>query len=251
MKEKREELENEEVVYEKTDHHRLVREVGDDYVSDVVKKHEEDENVTAPPTFKNRVYSVLWDYDWHNCHEKELEKEGKVSFSPKVRDYLYSAPNLKEVVTAQPTEDDYRDVLVLLAALVRVTYGNYKFALYKSTDETEQENFMQIVCPYEEHKWLHDKIFKQTIKKGIDMKTLQEKFADRVIAGDVLDLGEGITILKHDSDGRLITSVSPINSGLEGTEITFIFSFVKTENYEAWKKNKFKEEEVEGESGNE
>ncbi|WP_442804025.1 DUF7198 family protein, partial [Staphylococcus hominis] len=71
-----------------------------------------------------------------------------------------------------------------------------------------------------EHKWLHDKIFKQTIKKGLDMKILQEKFADAAIAGDILELGEGITILKHDSEGRLMTSVSPINSGLEGSEIT-------------------------------
>jgi hypothetical protein len=47
-----------------------------------------------------------------------------------------------------------------------------------------------------------------------------------------------------------MTSVSPINSGLEGSEITFIFSFVQTENYESWKKNHFKEE-VEGESGDE
>lgn len=82
------------------------------------------------------------------------------------------------------------------------------------------------------------------------MKILQEKFADAAIAGDILELGEGITILKHDSEGRLMTSVSPINSGLEGSEITFIFSFVQTENYEAWKKNHFKEE-VEGESGDE
>lgn len=233
MKEK-----HEEEVYEITD-----------CTSDVVSKHEEGEeeeikDVTTLPTFDERVNSVLWYYKFSMSKKRN---SGKPSTS--VRG-LYDAPTLKEVVTAQPTEEDYEYATILLAALVRVTYNNYKFALYKSPDETERENFLRIDCPYEEHKWLHDKIFKQTIKKGLDMKILQEKFADAAIAGDILELGEGITILKHDSEGRLMTSVSPINSGLEGSEITFIFSFVQTENYEAWKKNHFKEE-VEGEIGDE
>lgn len=232
----------------KEKHEEGVHEITD-CISDVVSKHEEGEeeeikDVTTPPTFDERVNRVLWGYEVSMSKERNL---GKPSTSV---GGLYDAPTLKEVVTAQPTEEDYEDVLVLLAALVRITYNNYKFALYKSPDETERENFLRIDCPYEEHKWLHDKIFKQTIKKGLDMKILQEKFADAAIAGDILELGEGITILKHDSGGRLMTSVSPINSGLEGSEITFIFSFVQTENYEAWKKNHFKEE-VEGESGDE
>lgn len=153
-------------------------------------------------------------------------------------------PTLTDILTYQPTDNDYEQVLDLLAELVQLTYKEFAFFLAKSSDETKAPNFMQIVSPYHENTELHKEIFRLGVKYNLDMKTLQEKFSERAAKGVVLELGDGVTIIADDGTGSLATAVQPIQSGIEGSEITFIFSFIKTENYEAWKKNAFPEPEA-------
>lgn len=159
-------------------------------------------------------------------------------------------PTLTDLLTYEPTNDDYEAVLDLLVELCQLTYNEFAFFLAKSSDETKAANFMQIESPYHEHTELHKDIFRLAVKYNLDMKTLQEKFAKRAVVGEVIQLGEGVTMIYKDKvNGQvnLATAVMPIQSGIEGSAITFIFSFVKTENYDEWCKNMFPEHVEDGE----
>jgi hypothetical protein len=154
-------------------------------------------------------------------------------------------PNLtlSDLLTVEPTDKDYEEVLGLLIKLVRQTFKDYKFLIAKSQDETKDANFLQLVSHYSEDPYLHKEVFQKCIHTNIDMPTLRQLFAEKAAEGKVLDLGEGVTIIVEDGTGNPPTGVSNINSGLEGGEIAFIFSFIKTDNLEEWKKNNLPQEE--------
>lgn len=152
---------------------------------------------------------------------------------------------LTDILTRKPTESDYTFLVGLLTELAQNRYAEYKFLFAKSPDETEQPNFLQIISNWSEDPSLHRTIFEYAINKNIDMKVLQKKFADHVAAGNVISLGENAIVILDDNTGNPPTGVSPINSGLEGSEICFIISFIELENYEAWAKNTFPQPEAE------
>ena len=77
------------------------------------------------------------------------------------------------------------------------------------------------------------------------MKTLQHKFAAKVAEGAVVNLGKDVVVITDDGTPQLPTGVSPINSGLEGGEISFIISFIKMENLEGWTENNMPKEGAE------
>lgn len=159
-------------------------------------------------------------------------------------------PTLTDLLTYEPTNDDYEAVLDLLVELCQLTFNEFAFFLAKSSDETKAANFMQIESPYHEHTELHKDIFRLAVKYNLDMKNLQDKFAKRAIVGEVVELGEGVTMIYKDrvnGQVNLATAVMPIQSGIEGSAITFIFSFVKTENYDEWYKHTFPEDIEDGE----
>lgn len=149
--------------------------------------------------------------------------------------------SLEHMITVEPTDENYETVIDLLVKLLRDTYKDYKFLLAKSSDETQQPHFLQVVSNWHENPEIHKEVFKKSIEYNLDMGTLQRKFAERVAAGDVLNLGD-VTVITDDGTGQPPTGVSPINSGLEGGEIAFIISFIKSENFEEWRKNTFPEE---------
>lgn len=157
---------------------------------------------------------------------------------------LKNSLTLTDLLTRKATNEDYREVVSLLSKLARETYKEYKFLIAKSHDETEQPNFLQIISNSKEKPELHKTIFAKGLEYGIDMRELQKRFAAHVANNLVIDLGDGVTVITDDGTGQAPTGVSPINNGLEGGEICFIISFLKTENYEAWKKNTFGEEKA-------
>lgn len=144
---------------------------------------------------------------------------------------------LSDLITKQPSDEDYNELIELLTKLAKVTYEDYKFLIAKSDDETKQPNFLQIVSNSSEHPELHREIFVKAVTSSINMKELQKRFAQYIAEGNVLDLGEDVVIITDDGTSQLPTGVSPINSGLEGGEIVFIISFIKKENYEAFCEN--------------
>lgn len=171
-----------------------------------------------------------------------LEKEvmGSLAVMPK-------APTLTDLLIAQPTDEDYEKALELLIQLFKLTYNDYKFLLAKSSDETKAPNFLQVTSPATEYPELHKEIFKMGVNTNIDMLTLQKKFAAKAAEGKVVDLGDNAVIIINDNTPQLPTAVSPIQSGLEGSEITFIISFMKAENFDKWYANTFPEVAKDGE----
>jgi hypothetical protein len=147
---------------------------------------------------------------------------------------------LTSLIDRKATESEYTEVINLLVTLMRNAFYNYKFFIAKSSDDTQQPHFMQIISAYDENKTIHQDIFQKSMVYGVDMRTLQEKFATLVQEGKVVDLGDNVAVLINDGDGtnQLATSVSPINSGLEGSEITFIVSYVRKTSLDEFKKNK-------------
>ncbi|AIW03430.1 hypothetical protein CPT_Moonbeam32 [Bacillus phage Moonbeam] len=162
-----------------------------------------------------------------------------------VRDGLTNSNELTltSMLTYTPNQGDYDKVLNLLVTLAKRRFDEYKFLLAKSSDETTDTNFLQIVSNWTEDPELHREIFKGAIDANLDMKELREQFAQLVAIGEVINLGDGVIVIVDDNTGNPPTGVSPINSGLEGGEIAFIISFIKEENYAAWAKNTFPEEE--------
>lgn len=167
-------------------------------------------------------------------HEKTMELNNKLT--------------LTDLLNQKATEENYEEVMDILAKLAQKTYKEYKFLIAKSQDETEQAHFLQIVSNWAENPEIHQLVFSKAMDYGIDTPTLQSKFAEKVAKGEVLDLGEEITVITNDGTIQPPTGVSPINSGIEGGEIAFIISFIHKENLEAWKKNNglLKEEEGKG-----
>lgn len=160
---------------------------------------------------------------------------------------LVNPLSLTSLLEAKPTDEDYEKVLELLIHLFKLTYNDYKFYLAKSGDETKAPNFLQVVSPATEHPELHKEIFKLGVNTNMDMLTLQKKFATKAAEGKVVDLGDNAVIIINDNTHQLPTAVSPIQSGLEGSEITFIISFMKAENFDAWYANTFPEVAKDGE----
>lgn len=156
--------------------------------------------------------------------------------------------SLEHLITAEPTEENYETVINLLIKLLVETYKDYKFLLAKSSDETQQPHFLQVVSNWAENPEIHKSVFQQAVEYNLDMRELQRKFAERVAEGKVLDLGD-VEVIIDDGTGQPATGVSQINSGLEGGEIAFIISFLKKENYEAWYANTFPQEESPNEPG--
>jgi hypothetical protein len=149
---------------------------------------------------------------------------------------------LSDLLTRKATNEEYREVVSLLSKLARDTYKEYKFLIAKSTDETQQPNFLQIISNSKEKPEQHKEIFAKGLEYGIDMRELQKRFAAHVANNLVIDLGDEVTVITDDGTGQAPTGVSPINNGLEGGEICFIISFLKTENFDEWHKNNFPEE---------
>ena len=158
---------------------------------------------------------------------------------------LKNTLSLSDILTNKPTEENYAEIIELLTRLAKETYEEFKFFIAKSQDETKQANFLQIVSTSKEKPHLHGLIFGKSVSYGIDMQELQLRFAQHVEDGNVIDLGDDVTVILHDDSPQLATGVSPINNGLEGGEIAFIISFIKKENLEAFNKNNLPQPEEE------
>jgi hypothetical protein len=151
---------------------------------------------------------------------------------------------ISDLVTTEPTTEDYEEVEKMLATLARQTFDLYNFLIAKSSDETKESHFLQLVSHFSEDPELHKAIFKKAVETNIDIPTLQKRFGKKIARGEVLPLGNDIVVITDDGTGQPPTGVSPINRGLEGGEIAFIVSFVKKENHVAWLENTFGENEA-------
>lgn len=171
---------------------------------------------------------------------KEEIKMTKIKHVPKDNELT-----LTDLLEVEATEKNYEEVITLIAELAKKTYADYKFLIAKSTNEKEEANFLQVVSNWDENPDLHETIFAKSVDYALDTETLQSKFADRVKAGGVIELGDNATVITDDGTNNLPTGVSPVNSGLEGGEIAIIISFIHTDNLEDWTNYNFpKKEEV-------
>ncbi|AXH71092.1 hypothetical protein BSP38_050 [Bacillus phage BSP38] len=182
-------------------------------------------------SYKNTRDSEYIKNLWHMTDGLEEKGQGK-------------GLTLSHIINQEPTEENYAEVIDLLATLAKAAFNDYKFLIAKSQDEAKDTNFLQVVSQYAEAPELHKEIFTKSINYNIDMKVLVEKFAARVAQGDVFPLGDDVVVITDDGSGQLPTGVSPINSGLEHGEIAFIVSFIKKENLEAFKAEHFPKEAV-------
>lgn len=153
--------------------------------------------------------------------------------------------SLTDLVTTKPTDENYEEVMDLLAEVAQHTYSDYKFFIARSQDETTDPNFIQIVSHSSELPGLHKRIFAKSVNYGLEMPELQKRFAARIARNEVIDLGEGIEVILNDGTEVPPTGVSPINKGLDGGEIAFIITFIQKGNLDKWIENTFPAQEDE------
>lgn len=169
-----------------------------------------------------------------------LNNEEEINLSNKLTNEM----TLSDLISQDPTGEQYEEVVDILADIAEQTYKEYKFLIVKSPDETKDAHFMQIQSSAEEMPTEHKLVFSKSMDYGLDMAVLRDRFSLRVAKGDVLDLGDEVMIILEDDTPQTPTGVSPVNSGLEGGEIVFNISFILKENYDAWAANKFPKTEV-------
>src|SRR5690606_2694147 len=103
-------------------------------------------------------------------------KEEFVTMGKEIKNTL----TLSDLVSNKASEEQYEEIMDMLQQLVQETYADYKFLIAKSKDEAKDPNFLQIVSNWHDNPELHKKIFSKSIDYGIDMKELQNKFANRI-----------------------------------------------------------------------
>ena len=158
---------------------------------------------------------------------------------------LVSKLTLTDLVTRKATLEEYKEVVALLTKLAKNRFKDYQFTYYPVSEDNQDKQpfFMQIVSNWHDDPELHKLIFAKGMDYGINMKMLQKLFVEEVRAGKVIELGNDIMVITDDGTNVSPTNVSPINSGLEGSEIAFIVAFLKKDKYKSWCEHAFTEDE--------
>lgn len=188
-------------------------------VIDRLTKHAENQYQTALENVVDQLKEII------------IEEEMKLS----------NKLNLTTLLTYKPTQKDYDKVLDMLVELARKRYEEDKFLIAKAPEGVADINLIYIVSNWSEDPELHKNIFSSAVHTNLDMRTVQQQFSERAKAGEVLELGDGVVVIIDDNTGNPPTGVSPINSGLEGSEIAFNITFILKDKYEEWEKNTFPE----------
>jgi len=175
--------------------------------------------------------------------KNEIKGEGRMTKLDTKVEGVKNTMSLTDIVTRKATVSQYGEVIELVAQLIKNRFENYQFTLYPSSDEEKTPHFIQIVSNWHDDPELHKKIFAKGMDYGIDMNTLQELFRNHIADGHVIDLGSDVVVITDDGEKSSPTNLSPIQTGLEGSEVAVIISFVKKEHYKEWVKNTFEEEE--------
>lgn len=144
---------------------------------------------------------------------------------------------LSGLLNNKPNDNDYTEIIGLLVELAQSTYAVYDFLIFKSPDETQDTNLLQIVSKAADNPQLHKRIFAKAMDTNIDYQELVKRFAAEVAAGNVIELGDDVVVITDDGTKAAPTGVSQINNGLKDGDIAFIISFIKKENLDAFNKN--------------
>jgi len=150
--------------------------------------------------------------------------------------------SLSELLTRKASLSQYSEIVDLVTKLIQNRYRNYQFTIYPSTEE-HGLNFMQVVSNWHDDPELHKLIFAKGIEYGIEMEELQKHFREHIKNGHVFDLGHDVVVVTDDGSNSSPTNLSPINTGLEGSEVAVIVSFIEKSKYEGWVDNTFPLEE--------
>jgi hypothetical protein len=152
--------------------------------------------------------------------------------------------SLTEFLEQEPTEENYQEVNNLLSKLCNKLYKDFKYLINVSPkgQEADHYNLLQLVSPYHEDPELHRELFAKVVTYKLDYETMRDKFIESVKAGDVVELGDNVVVLDDDGYGDPPTGVTPIISGIEGSEIAFNIGFVHKKHYEAWKEKNLTKE---------
>ncbi len=149
---------------------------------------------------------------------------------------------LTDLLTRKASLSQYSEVVDLVTELIKNRYKNYQFTIYPSTDDASP-NFLQIVSNWHDDPELHKLIFAKGMEYGIKMEELQKHFRDHIKNGHVLDLGPDVVVITDDGSNSAPTNLSPINTGLEGSEVAVIVSFIEKDKYADWVGKTFPPEE--------
>lgn len=185
----------------------------------------------------------MFEKDEHKKQSKEVKNLGDMaettSFFGRPFSFYKEKVNeltLSNLLNNKPTDADYDQIISVLKMLAQSTYAQYDFLIFKSPDEVENTNLLQIVSKAEDNPKLHKELFAKAMDSNIDYNELVKRFAAEVASGNVIELGDDVVVITNDGTNISPTGVSQINNGLKDGDIAFIISFIKKENLDAFNK---------------
>lgn len=127
--------------------------------------------------------------------------------------------SLGELLALEPKEEDYKEFIKLAGTRVTDLYEDYQFMLYEP-EKTDLVSGFLVQFQILGHEEIYDELFVMAMDRGLDMDKLDDYFYDILLEGNIIPIGEGITIVR---DG---TGISPIKTG---DDVRVIISFVTDE----------------------
>lgn len=150
---------------------------------------------------------------------------------------------LTDLITTVPTDNAYETYTEKFSKLVSKLYKDYQYVLHKPFKDGDGDEYliqMQIIS--HEDPEAYDELFKIAMDNNLNEFEISKRFADNVEAGNVVDLGDDVVIIKTDAAGRPLTGSTSIVRSREVLSVNI--SFIHKDNYDKWaEKNLPKTEE--------
>lgn len=207
---------------------KLVRTDNKEVKKEVEKGISED----AQKTIEEAKKWIEEDNEWADRGNKTTENNGGDIMGDKLNNHT-----LGELLSLEPTEEDYRNYVRVVGNKVKGLYEEYQFFMYEPDKRDLASGFLlqfQIMGI----EPVYNELFVHAMDTGLEMDKIDEFFLEELKEGNIIPIGEGI-ILEEEGTG-----ISPIKSG---DDVRVIISFV-TEEYRARQDEKEAEEKAEKEA---
>jgi len=130
--------------------------------------------------------------------------------------------SVRELATLEPTEEDYKEFVGVIADKVKELYEDFRFGYFEPGEEDLTSGYFMQFNIFG-HDDLYEELYVQAMDKGIDENVVNDYFFEKLKAGEVIPVGDKI---EFERDG---TGISPVTTG---DDIRIIITFV-TDEYQA------------------
>jgi hypothetical protein len=134
---------------------------------------------------------------------------------------IINQKSLSDMLETKATDADYEEYFTILIPIIRELYATYEFLRQDpAPDDFTSANCLIFDFSRDEFSMEYTKLFRLAIDRGLDDKEIVPRFVDKLVNGEVLELG---TV-------QIVPEQSGVSSVLQGKEIRVLVTFM-TEEY--------------------